>query len=48
MNLILNPVYSYHMQVLGMLSPHGYSRVFDADAEGYVRAEGVVAILLTR
>ncbi|CAG2232810.1 FASN [Mytilus edulis] len=47
-NLLLNPSYLQQMSFLGMLSSEGQSRVFDADAKGYVRAEGVVSILLTR
>ncbi|KAK3085470.1 hypothetical protein FSP39_003881 [Pinctada imbricata] len=47
-NLLLNPSYIQMMMKLGMLNPTGQSNVFDADAGGYVRAEGIVAILLTR
>ncbi|KAK3611423.1 hypothetical protein CHS0354_027151 [Potamilus streckersoni] len=47
-NLILYPQFSQQMFVLNMLSPKGQSLVFDKDADGYVRAEGVAAILLTR
>ncbi|XP_071176050.1 fatty acid synthase-like [Mytilus edulis] len=47
-NLLLNPSYLQQMSFLGMLSSEGQSRVFDTDAKGYVRAEGVVSILLTR
>ncbi|XP_052063093.1 LOW QUALITY PROTEIN: fatty acid synthase-like [Mytilus californianus] len=47
-NLLLNPSYLQQMSFLGMLSSEGQSRVFDADAKGYVRAEGIVSILLTR
>jgi len=31
-----------------MLSPTGYSRMWDADADGYARGEGVAAIVLKR
>ncbi|XP_061197314.1 fatty acid synthase-like [Saccostrea echinata] len=47
-NLLLNPSYFQQMMQLGMLNPSGHSNVFDAKAGGYVRAEGVVAVLLTR
>ncbi|XP_060075254.1 fatty acid synthase-like [Ylistrum balloti] len=47
-NLIINPVYLQQMAILGMLNPTGESKVFDRDAGGYVRAEGVAAIILTR
>ncbi|XP_062590518.1 fatty acid synthase-like [Saccostrea cucullata] len=47
-NLLLNPSYFQQMVQLGMLNPSGHSNVFDAKAGGYVRAEGVVAVLLTR
>ncbi|MER7013149.1 SDR family NAD(P)-dependent oxidoreductase [Saccharopolyspora sp. NPDC000359] len=46
-NLVLAP----HNQVLlsrnGMLSPDGRCRTFDAGANGYVRAEGTGAVVLT-
>ncbi|OWF48220.1 fatty acid synthase-like [Mizuhopecten yessoensis] len=47
-NVIINPVYLQQMAILGMLNPTGESKVFDRDAGGYVRAEGVAAIILTR
>jgi len=47
-NLLLNPSYLQQMCFLGMLCSEGQSRVFDAGAKGYVRAEGIVSILLTR
>ena len=44
----MNPAYIQMMVKLGMLNPMGQSNVFDANAGGYVRAEGVVAILVTK
>ncbi|KAL2813982.1 hypothetical protein BJX63DRAFT_393264 [Aspergillus granulosus] len=36
------------MTDLGMLSPEGQSRSFDADGRGYARGEGVCAVILKR
>ena len=50
-NLILAPESTVAMGKFGGLSPNGRSRAFDADADGYVRAEGgglVVLKTLTR
>lgn len=43
-NLILNPNMTISMTEQGVLSPDGRCKTFDAGANGYVRAEGVVAI----
>ncbi|MFO7736156.1 MAG: beta-ketoacyl synthase N-terminal-like domain-containing protein, partial [bacterium] len=45
-NVMLKPEYPIAMSKGGFLSKHGYSKAFDADAEGYVRAEGAGMILL--
>lgn len=45
-NLILDPVNYITESNIGMLSPTGRSRMWDIDADGYARGEGVVAIVL--
>ncbi|KAG4079180.1 hypothetical protein HA402_015836 [Bradysia odoriphaga] len=40
-NLVLTPNAALQMTKLGMLSPEGYSRVFDEKASGYVKSEAV-------
>jgi len=47
-DLVLNPTVSLMFQNLNMLSPGGKCRSFDAEGDGYVRSEGVVAVLLQR
>ncbi|XP_050414816.1 fatty acid synthase isoform X2 [Patella vulgata] len=47
-NLIDNPNCSLKFHRLGMLSPTGTSNVFDKSANGYVRSDGVAAILISR
>ncbi|KAE8267617.1 hypothetical protein A4X09_0g4729 [Tilletia walkeri] len=45
-NLIINPDMHCMMSELGFLSPGGRCRSFDAAGDGYVRAEGVGALLI--
>ncbi|KAK4207461.1 hypothetical protein QBC37DRAFT_455500 [Rhypophila decipiens] len=45
-NLILDPADYISMSKLDMLSPDGRSRMWDKDANGYARGEGVAAIVL--
>ena len=47
-NLILGPDNYIAESKLRMLSPTGRSRMWDADADGYARGEGVAAIVLKR
>jgi acyl transferase domain-containing protein len=46
-NIILNPDSTLTFIAGGLLSPSGRCRVFSADADGYVRAEGCGVFLLT-
>jgi len=46
-NVLLKPGTAMHMLKLGMLSPDGACKAFDATANGYVRSEGIVALLVT-
>uniref|UniRef100_A0A915KYV4 Ketosynthase family 3 (KS3) domain-containing protein n=1 Tax=Romanomermis culicivorax TaxID=13658 RepID=A0A915KYV4_ROMCU len=46
--LTLAPTTALQFLRLGMLSPQGKCQSFDANGDGYVRAEGVVAIFLQR
>ncbi|TGJ86271.1 hypothetical protein E0Z10_g2470 [Xylaria hypoxylon] len=47
-NLLLDPTYYIAESKLQMLSPDGYSKMWDADANGYARGEGVAAIVMKR
>jgi len=47
-NLLLAPFPFIGFSRAGMLSPTGLCRPFSAEADGYVRGEGVVAMVLTR
>ncbi|KAI5928470.1 PKS-NRPS hybrid [Camillea tinctor] len=47
-NLILGPEQYIAESKLQMLSPTGRSRMWDADADGYARGEGVASIVLKR
>ena len=47
-NLILDGTMQVALTKLGALSPRGRCATFDADADGYVRGEGVAMVLLKR
>jgi acyl transferase domain-containing protein/SAM-dependent methyltransferase len=47
-NLILGPNMYVTESKLNMLSPNGRSRMWDAQADGYARGEGVAAVVLKR
>lgn len=47
-NLCLKPHSSLNFHKLGMLSPEGMCKAFDASGNGYVRSEAVVAIYLQK
>lgn len=46
-NALLDPEMSIALSSAGMLAPDGRCKVFDAAANGYVRSEGCVAIVIT-
>ncbi|CAG9811694.1 unnamed protein product [Chironomus riparius] len=48
LNLVLLPSLSGGFLKIGVLSKDGYSRTFDEDANGYCRAEAIVALFLQR
>lgn len=47
-NILLKPNTSVQFMKLGMLSPEGACKAFDAAGNGYCRSEAVVAVLLTK
>ncbi|KAK1991925.1 AMP-binding enzyme [Colletotrichum falcatum] len=47
-NLLLGPEWYITESNLNMLSPTGKSRMWDAEANGYARGEGVAAVVLKR
>ncbi|XP_035198499.1 fatty acid synthase [Oxyura jamaicensis] len=47
-NLLLKPNTSVQFMKLGMLSPDGACKAFDASGDGYCRSEAVVVVLLTK
>jgi hybrid polyketide synthase / nonribosomal peptide synthetase ACE1 len=47
-NLILGPENYIGESKLKMLSPNGRSRMWDVDADGYARGEGIAAVVLKR
>ncbi|KAH7911096.1 thiolase-like protein [Hygrophoropsis aurantiaca] len=47
-NTMINPEHTVSFSKLGVLSPTGSSKSFDASADGYARAEAAAAILIKR
>lgn len=47
-NMLLKPTTSVQFMKLGMLSPDGTCKSFDASGNGYCRSEAAVAVLLTK
>ncbi|XP_060535886.1 fatty acid synthase [Cylas formicarius] len=48
LNLLLKPTSSLQFHRLGMLSPHGMCKAFDASGNGYVRSEAAVVVFLQK
>ncbi|XP_025265005.1 fatty acid synthase-like [Camponotus floridanus] len=48
LNIVLNPVHYLHYHKKNMLSTEGKCKSFDISADGYVKAEAVVAIYLQK
>ncbi|XP_035731578.1 fatty acid synthase-like [Vespa mandarinia] len=46
--VILHPQTSYHMYELGLLSPDGVNRSFDAKASGFTRSESIGVLFLQK
>ncbi|XP_014487192.1 PREDICTED: fatty acid synthase-like, partial [Dinoponera quadriceps] len=46
--LCLNPLVNMQLMRLGVLSPDGYSRPFDIDANGYMRSESMTVVYLQK
>ncbi|GAA1117813.1 type I polyketide synthase [Nocardiopsis metallicus] len=47
-NILTNPVITTSFTEAGVLAPDGRCKPFDQDADGYVRSEGAVVLVLTR
>ncbi|KAI4472195.1 fatty acid synthase [Holotrichia oblita] len=47
-NLLLKPTSSLQFHRLGMLSPQGMCKAFDASGNGYVRSEAAVVVLIQK
>ena len=47
-NIILNPKNTENFHIVGMLSPDGECKTFDASANGYVRSEGCGVLILKK
>ncbi|KAK1561623.1 LOW QUALITY PROTEIN: beta-ketoacyl synthase domain-containing protein [Colletotrichum navitas] len=47
-NMILNPTMLVYLNMMGMTSPEGHCKSFDASADGYSRGEGCGIVILKR